>query len=531
MNLSKCVEQYANLTQYIEQSMTKYQDQPAYTCLNTTLTFKDIDEKSYALACYFQQTLKLKEGDRIVIQLPNLIQYPIVVYAALRAGLIIVNTNPLYTTREMLHQFNDSGAKAIVILKELLPKLKEIQANTSIDHVIVTDETDLDTDSLTPLVTEPSQITAPDQISFNQCISNSRTLTLTPITSQLDDTSVIQYTGGTTGLSKGAVLTHRNLISNIIQTADRISDINNAEEGPFITPLPFYHIYAFLISLWLFSEGNKNVLIPNPRDMDNFIDAIAESKPTGICGINTLFLGLCNHPNIKKEYFSRLKLTLSGGAALTTAASNTWKKLTGCTISEGYGLSETSPIATLNPPGKEQVGSIGLAVIDTEIQIWDDNEHLLTYGESGELVIRGPQVMKGYWQQVEETKKVLTKDGWFKTGDIAILREDGYIRIVDRKKDMIIVSGFNVYPNEIEDILGSHEDIFEAAVIGEPSDKTGELVSAYIVKQPSSTLVEQDVINYCQEVLTPYKVPKKITFLAELPKSSVGKILRKELRK
>ena len=523
MNLRKCVQQYENLTHYIEQSMLKYQDQPAYTCLDTTLSFKDINEKSYALACYFQQTLKLKTGDRIVIQLPNLIQYPIVVYAALRAGLIIVNTNPLYTTREMLHQFNDSGAKAIVILKELLPKLDEIQTNTSIEHVIVTDTSDLLAESLAPIVTEQGQI------SFNQCIMNSRALTLVPVTSQLDDISVIQYTGGTTGLSKGAVLTHRNLISNIIQTADRLSDVSKTGDGPFIMPLPLYHIYAFLLNLWLFCEGSKNVLIPNPRDMDNFIDAIAKSKPSGICGINTLFLGLCSHPKIKIAYFSRLKFTISGGAALTTSASNDWKKLTGCTISEGYGLSETSPVATLNPPGKEQVGSIGLAVIDTEIQIWDDNDQPLAIGESGELVIRGPQVMQGYWQQVEETKKVLTKDGWFKTGDIAILQEDGYIRIVDRKKDMIIVSGFNVFPNEIEEVVVSHEGVLEAAAIGVPNEASGEAVKVFVVRK-DLTLTDKDIIAHCREELTNYKVPKIVEFRDELPKSNVGKILRRELR-
>jgi long-chain acyl-CoA synthetase len=526
VNLLKSVEQYGNLANYIEQSTLKYQNQPVYTCLEQTLTFKDVDEKSYALACYFKQVLKLKQGDRIVIQLPNLIQYPIAIYAALRAGLVIVNTNPLYTTREMLHQFNDAGAKAIVILKDLLPKVNDIQADTPIKHVIVTDATDL----ITNAISTPLPNAAQGHVCFNQCILDGQGLTLEPISSQLDDLAVIQYTGGTTGLSKGAILTHSNLLSNVLQTAERLSGVSDVDEGLFVTPLPFYHIYAFLLNLWLFGQGYKNVLIPNPRDMDGFITTIAKHQPTGFCGINTLFLGLCNHPKINTLDFSRLKFTVSGGAALTTAASNSWQEVTGCTISEGYGLSETSPVVTLNPPSKEQIGSIGLPVINTEIQIWNDDEQEVALGEAGELVVRGPQVMKGYWQQVEETNKVLTKEGWFKTGDVAVAQDDGYFRIVDRKKDMIIVSGFNVYPNEIEDILASHPDIIEAAVIGEPNDKTGELVSAYIVKVPNAVISEQDIVNYCRELLTPYKIPKKINFLAELPKSSVGKILRKDLR-
>jgi len=348
--------------------------------------------------------------------------------------------------------------------------------------------------------------------------------------STINDIAAIQYTGGTTGLSKGAVLTHSNLLSNLAQTSERLLQVSNVEQEIFVTPLPLYHVYAFLLNLWVFTQGNCNVLIPNPRDLNSFVDTLKQHRVTGFCGINTLFIGLCHHDQISQVDFKYLSLTISGGAALTSAAVNCWQKLTGCTITEGYGLSETSPVVTLNPPGKEQIGTIGLPLKATEIQLWGENDQQVEQGEAGEIVVRGPQVMQGYWKQPDETAEVLNSDGWFKTGDIAIAQDDGFFRIVDRKKDMIIVSGFNVYPNEIENVLVSHSQIIEAAVIGEACEKSGELVSAYVVISTEESLSSKEVIEYCRDFLTPYKIPKKVTFLKELPKSTVGKILRKNLR-
>ncbi|WP_206483310.1 AMP-binding protein [Thalassotalea sp. G2M2-11] len=515
------INDYQNLSQFISDAMQQFADKPAYSCLGQTLTFQEIDSKSTALAAYFQ-SLGLCAGDRIVIQLPNLIQYPIVNYAALKAGIIVVNTNPLYTPREMKHQFNDSGAKAIVILSDLYPKLLEILAETNIEQVIVTGAADLLTNNV--------EVSEPNTISFNQAIIAGEGLTLTPSNAALDDVALLQYTGGTTGVSKGAQLTHRNVIANALQSAERIGERCREGMETFVCPLPLYHIYAYTINMLLFSaKGNLNVLIPNPRDLDAFIAAIKPFKITGIAGLNSLFVGLCNKAEFRGLDFSQLSLTLSGGTALTHAAASVWREVTGCSISEGYGLSETSPVLTLNTPGKEEIGTVGLPVIGTEIQFWDENDKPVADGESGQLVARGPQVMKGYWNMPEETAKVMTADGFFKTGDIGLRQENGNLRIVDRLKDMIIVSGFNVYPNEIEDVLVSHPAVLEAAVIGEADEKTGELVHAYITLK--SETQETEIVDFCRERLTNYKMPKKVTILDELPKSSVGKILRRQLRK
>jgi len=515
---------HLHLVELLEQAMKEHGEKPAYSCLGQQVTFSDIDRQSAAFAAYLQNHTALKPGDRIAIQLPNLIQFPIVAFGALRAGMVLVNTNPLYTAREMQHQFKDSGAKAIVILADMLPKLAAIIQQTDIGRVIATNAADL-------LMPQPIPDSELDAIALLDALSMGAGEAFQPsLATSADSMAAIQYTGGTTGLSKGAVLTHHNLLSNVEQVCSRLGQVCDEGKETFITPLPLYHIYAFLLNLWVFSKGNANVLIPNPRDLDGFVSTLKQVKATGFCGINTLFVGLCHHPDIQQVDFSQLKLTISGGAALTTSASEQWQNTTGCQISEGYGLSETSPVVTLNPPGRQQVGSIGLPVLDTLVEIWDDQDKPLANGETGELVVKGPQVMQGYWQQEEETAKVLTKDGWFKTGDVAIKQDDGFFRIVDRKKDMILVSGFNVYPNEVENVLSSHGEIVESAVIGEPCDSTGELVHAYLVKEAGSGISEQDILDYCKEELTPYKVPKKISFLAELPKSTVGKVLRRELR-
>jgi len=510
-----------SLGDFIEQSFAKYGDNPAFHCLGQTLSFREIDQQSRNLACWLQQESGLVAGDRIIIQLPNLNQYPIAAYAALRAGLVLVNTNPLYTPREMLHQFKDSGAKGIIILADILPKLNEIIGDTAIETVIVTRSDDLLTKNLA----------ASEQgISFNQAISIGQSLTLQPRPeTKLDDVCILQYTGGTTGVSKGACLTHRNILSNASQTLGRIKNRCNEGEETFVCPLPLYHIYAFTVNMMIFfSRGNFNILIPNPRDIDGFIATIKPFKFTGFAGINTLFVGLCHHPEFKQLDFSKFKLTISGGSALTFAAVKIWREVTGCSITEGYGLSETSPVVSMNEPGNEQVGSIGKPVLETEIEIWDDNDQVVADGEEGQLVVRGPQVMAGYWNMPDETSLVMTR-GFFKTGDIATRRPNGCFKIVDRLKDMIIVSGFNVYPNEIEEVLASHPAVLEAAVVGEPDDHCGERVCAYITVEGEFD-VEQ-LQAYCREQLTGYKVPKKIEVLEALPKSTVGKILRRELRK
>lgn len=510
---------FNNIADLIENSLLKYADKPAFSCLGQTLSFAEIDAKSKALACWLQQQKNLSPGDRIVIQLPNLNQYPIAAYAALRAGLVIVNTNPLYTPREMQHQFKDSGAKAIILLTDLLPKLTEIKTNTDIELVITTGAADL----LTADMTVPSGC-----VGLNQILSDFADAVLAPRPpNSIDDNAVLQYTGGTTGVSKGACLTHRNIMANAEQTRLVLDDGCNEGEEIFVCPLPLYHIYAFSVNMLVFAtSGNLNILIPNPRDMEAFVNAIKPFKFTGFAGINTLFVGLCMHPEFKKLDFSALKVTISGGTALTSSAVDMWKATTGCSISEGYGLSETSPVVCFNRPGKERLGTVGKPVEDTEVQLWDENDQIV---EEGQIVVRGPQVMAGYWNMPEETAMVITKEGFFKTGDVGICLDDGSIKIVDRLKDMIIVSGFNVYPNEIENVLSQHDDILEAAVIGEPDEKTGEKVCAYITVK--SDMLESDIIAHCKVLLTGYKVPKKVVFMQELPKSSVGKILRRELRK
>lgn len=511
-----------NLADFIEASMEKHHDLPAYSCLGQTLSFADIEQKSRALAAWLQQKSGLVAGDRVVIQLPNINQYPIAAYAVLRAGMVIVNTNPLYTTREMQHQFCDSGAKAIIILTDLLPKLTTIKAQTNIEQVIVTAPGDLLTNNI--------NASTDNSIAFNQVLNLGKSLTLQPRTQTSgDDTCILQYTGGTTGVSKGACLSHNNIIACAGQILHQFSHKLEPTQEVMVCPLPLYHIYAFTVNMMtFFSQGNVNILIPNPRDLDAFVEAISSYRMTIISGINTLFVGLCQHDKFKLLDFSALKLTVSGGSTLTSATADVWAKTTGCTITEGYGLSESSAVVCLNTPDKEHLGTVGQPTLGTEVQLWDKNDLLVADGQEGQVVVRGPQMLKGYWNMPAETTKAISEDGFFKTGDIGIKLADGCIKIVDRLKDMIIVSGFNVYPNEVEEVLTEHSEILEAAVIGEADDKTGEKVSAYITVKDK--LSESEIIAYCRAQLTAYKVPKKITIVEELPKSTVGKILRRELR-
>ncbi|WP_105255714.1 AMP-binding protein [Pseudoalteromonas sp. T1lg75] len=514
------IQEYQNLDQFISSACQRYGDQDAFTSVGKTLTFAQIDTLAEQLAGYFYGQ-GLRAGDRIAIQLPNVNQYPIVVYAAFKLGLVVVNTNPLYTPREMLHQFNDSGAKALVILADLYPKLAGIIADTEIEHLVCTGAADLLLDS--------SEAVSERGVSWHQALAEGQGQDFPRSSAHLEDVAVLQYTGGTTGVSKGAQLTHKNLIANALQTKEAFGDRYHDASEIFICPLPLYHIYAFTLSILInTASGNHSVLIPNPRDLDAFVNAIKPFRFTSFAGINTLFVGLCATKAFTELDFSRLRLTVSGGAALTTTAANAWAKTTGCSISEGYGLSETSPVVTLNQPGGEQIGTVGFPVRDTEVELWDEHDCAVADGDSGQIVVRGPQVMKGYWNRPEESAKALTADGFFKTGDVGIRLDNGAIKVVDRLKDMIIVSGFNVYPNEVEDVLVSHPAVFEAAVVGKADERSGEAVHAYItVKQ---AVDEKELQEFCRQQLTNYKVPKHIHILDELPKSTVGKILRRELR-
>ncbi|GLT14763.1 AMP-binding protein [Vibrio algivorus] len=513
--------QHQNLVQFIESTCVSAPEKQAYQCLGKGHSYAEIEQLSTYFAQWIQHESDLQPGDRIAIQLPNLTQYPIVAYGALKAGLIIVNTNPLYTPREMHHQFNDSGAKALIILEDLLPKYEAIKDKIGIEQVIVTRAADL------LKVTEPTH----QYFDLMSLLEQGKSLPeQLPIQAKPDDIAVLQYTGGTTGVAKGASLTHANILTNASQMAQRLEQLPPLDGGSFICPLPLYHIYAFTVNMVaLFGLGVTNTLIPNPRDIAGFVETLKSTPFIGMSGINTLFVGLCQHPEFKDLDFSNFKLTISGGSALNSSTFNLWKKVTGCTITEGWGLSETSPVLTLNEFGQQQPGSVGTPLGDTDIQVWNEDNQPLPQGEVGELVIKGPQVMKGYWNRPEDTEKSII-NGYFLTGDVGLILPNGAIQIVDRMKDMIIVSGFNVYPNEIEEVLCQHPEIIEAAVVGEEDEKTGEKVVAHLVTTLDSELTEKDIETYCRENLAAYKVPRKILFLKELPKSTVGKVLRRELR-
>jgi len=509
-----------SLADYIEETFKKYNNKPAYNALGQTMSFAEIDRLSAQFGAWLLAKGNLVAGDRIAIQLPNLLQNPIAVYGALRAGLVIVNTNPLYTPTEMAHQFSDSGAKALIILEDFVTKYEEIKSKTQIQTVIVT--------------AAPQMLSKQKSLSgypcFIQVFEEAKELSLPdrpPIS--LDDGCILQYTGGTTGVSKGAELTHRNVLANSIQTLERLGKAFKDGDEIIVCPLPLYHIYAFTVCMMtLFAKGSMCVLIPNPRDIDAFVKQIKPYKFSAFAGLNTLFMGLCAHPEFPSLDFSKLTLTMSGGTSLTSSAADLWKKTTGCNVTEGYGLSETSPVLAFNEPGYEKIGTVGLPVAHTEIQMLDENDNPVADGKEGQIAAKGPQVMKGYWHRPDETAKVMTANGYFKTGDVGVRLPDGCIKIVDRLKDMIIVSGFNVYPNEIEDALTKHPDILEAAVIGKPDEKTGEKVCAFVTCK--NAINKKDVLDHCRVILAAYKIPKELHVIDELPKSTVGKILRRELR-
>jgi long-chain acyl-CoA synthetase len=537
------VDKYKNVVDVFNQSVKKYADRPAFTALGQTLSYADIDRLSADFAAYLQNNTGLQKGDRIAVQLPNLLQYPIVVFGAMRAGLIVVNTNPLYTEREMEHQFNDSGAKALVVLAQMAGKASRVVPKTQIDTVIVTQAGDMCSPLKRTLVNfviknvrkEVEPFTIPGHVKLLDALKVGTKTTYTPVESAPEDISVLQYTGGTTGVAKGAMLTNRNIVANMCQAHPLfMMGLNKSgkDEGSkvVIAPLPLYHIYAFTVNCMVLMEtGNHNILIPNPRDLPGFVKELKKWEFNGFLGLNTLFVGLCNNEGFRDLDFSHLQLTISGGMALTKSAADRWLEVTGCEVSEGYGMTETSPIASFNPPGHTQLGTIGMPVSNTLCKVIDDEGNDLPMGEAGELCVKGPQVMKGYWQRPEATAETITEDGWLKTGDMAVILENGYMKIVDRKKDMIIVSGFNVYPNEIEDVVSSHPDIIECAAVGIPDDVSGEQVKIFAVSS-NPALTGKAVTDFCRERLTAYKVPKLVEFREDLPKTNVGKILRRELR-
>ncbi len=531
--------QYGSLIEMIEESFGKYPDLPVYVSMGKTLTFREVNRLSTDFGAYLQSR-GLKPGDRIAMMMPNLLQYPIALFGALRAGLIIVNTNPLYTPREMKHQFSDSGARAIVICENFAANLQEIIEETPIEIVITTSIGEMlglkgllvnfvvrHVKKLVPAFSIKNSAT------FGAALSKGKNSTLKKAATALDDPIVLQYTGGTTGVSKGAMLTNRNLLANMMQIrAVMMTHLREGEETA-LCALPLYHIFAFTVNcLAIMSIGGKNVLITNARDIPALIKELKNTRFTLITGINTLFNALLNAPGFSEIDFSKLKITVGGGMAVQRAVAEKWEAASGCLLAEGYGMTESSPLISVNPFTKERsrIGTIGLPAPSTDVRLMNDAGEIIPHGSSeiGEIQARGPQVMKGYWNRPDETAKTMKGD-WLCTGDLGTMDADGYFKIVDRKKDMILVSGFNVYPNEIEDVIAMMPKVLEVCAVGLPDEKSGEVVKVFIVKKDPS-LTEEEIIAHCRENLTGYKIPKKVEFRTELPKTNVGKILRRMLR-
>ena len=534
------IDAYQSVAEVFDQAVTKYGDSPAFTNLGTTLSYSDMDRLTGNLASYLQRLPNMRKGDRVAVMMPNVLQNPIAIFAVLRGGFTVVNTNPLYTKRELKHQLSDSGAKAIVVMENFCQVLQGVVDETPIQHVITTQLGDMlkfPKSLIVNLVVKyvkkmVPEFSLPHSVSFKGALKMGAKTPYDAVKISHQDIAFLQYTGGTTGVAKGAMLTHRNMIANMQQASAWIKDNVEENKETIITALPLYHIFSLTANCLTFMKvGAQNYLITNPRDMPNFVKELQHVSFTAITGVNTLFVGLMNTPGFDKIDFSGLKLTLGGGMAVQKPVAERWKKATGAPLLEAYGLTETSPAVCINPLNlAEYNGSIGLPVPSTEVSIQDENGELLPQGESGELCVRGPQVMKGYWNREDETAKVITPDGWFKTGDVAKMDASGYFRIIDRLKDMILVSGFNVFPNEVETIIAEHEGVLEVGVIGEPDEKCGEIVKAVIVKKDQS-LTEEAVRKHCKASMTGYKVPRIVEFREELPKTNVGKILRRELRK
>ncbi|MEO1563922.1 MAG: AMP-binding protein [Pseudomonadota bacterium] len=519
---------YASVVDLLDTAVKEYADLPAFECFGTQMTYGELDEKSRAVAAYLQNELGVKKGDRVALMCPNIYAFPVAMMGILRAGAAQVNVNPLYTPRELEHQLHDAGAETILIFSGSTPTLGAILDKTPIKTVVTIDLGDA---SGLPLPSPPVDASIPNAIALADILTQGAEMSFTKVDLTGEDILFFQYTGGTTGLSKGAVLTHRNLVANSEQFRAYLPEATEPTKEVVVGALPLYHIFGLTLSLCYMAIGSKIVLIPNPRDLDAFIAAIKDSKFSIMAGVNTLFAGLCMHPAFKEVDFSGYKVSIGGGAAVLEATSEAWKAVTGYHIKEGYGLSETSPILCINPMSVTHfTGACGLPVSSTDIKLLGDNDEEVPVGERGEICAAGPQIMRGYWNRKDANDEVFTKDGYFRTGDIGVFDENGYLRIVDRKKDMIIVSGFNVYPNEVEAVVQSCPGVAENACIGVPDDKTGEAVQVFVVRSEGSEITEEYVINHCREAMTAYKVPRRITFLEELPKSNVGKILRRELR-
>lgn len=531
--------EYGAIGDLFAEGIRKFGPRAAYVNMDKSISFDELDRLSGQFASFLQQDLKLPKGARIALMMPNLLQYPVCLWGALRAGYIVVNCNPLYTPRELEHQLKDSGADVIVILENFASTLQEVLAHTPVKHVVVTRIGDMLgglKGALVSFVVKhiKKMVPAwniPGHIPFGQALARGARQAWQPVTVTQDDTAFLQYTGGTTGVSKGAVLTHRNIIANLQQAHAWIKPFLKEGDEVIVTALPLYHIFSLTANcLTFFKVGATNILITNPRDIPGFVKELQKHPFTAITGVNTLFNALVNNPDFQKLDFSRLRCALGGGMAVQRAVADKWRALTGKPLVEAYGLTETSPAVTINPLDLPAFnGAIGLPVPSTEISIRDEDGKELGLGEPGELCVRGPQVMAGYYNRPDETAKVMTDDGYLKTGDVAVVDDRGFVRIVDRKKDMILVSGFNVYPNEIEDVVASHPGVLEVAAVGVQDEKSGEAVKIFVVKKDAN-LTAEAVIAHCRDKLTGYKVPKLVEFRTELPKTNVGKILRRALR-
>jgi long-chain acyl-CoA synthetase len=535
------VSQYTSLVELLEESFAKFADRKAFICMDKSITYRDLDEMSLALAAYLQSK-GLQKGARVALMMPNVLQYPVSTAAVLRAGYAVVNVNPLYTPRELEHQLKDSGAEAIIVLENFATTVQQVIGKTSVKHVIVGSMGDLlgFKGVIVNLVVRRLKkmvpaYSIPGAVTFNDALAAGRGIKLNKPKLGRDDVAFLQYTGGTTGVSKGATLLHRNILANVLQNdawmQPALKKPPHVEQLFIVCALPLYHVFALTACYLLgIRAGGVNLLIPNPRDMAGFVKELMKYQIHFFPAVNTLYNGLLHTPGFDKVDFSKLKVCNGGGMATQKAVAEKWLKVTGCPLSEGYGLSETSPTLTCNPADTDRFsGSIGIPVSSTYLSLRDDDGNEVPLGQPGEICAKGPQVMVGYWNRPEETAKVMTPDGYFRTGDIGVMTPDGYTKIVDRKKDMILVSGFNVYPNEIEEVIAGHPGVLECAVIGVEDARSGEAVKAFIVKKDPN-LTAEDIIKYCGTQLTNYKVPKQIEFRTGLPKTNVGKILRRELR-
>jgi long-chain acyl-CoA synthetase len=531
---------YKNILTVFDNAVSKHRNAPAFSNMGATLTFAELDQKVGQFASFLQNELSLKKGDRIAIQMPNCLQFPVALFAALRIGLVIVNTNPLYTAKEMKHQFKDSGAKAIIIMANFASLLEEIIQETDIQSVIVTELGDMLPFPKNLLINSVVRFVKkmvpkyhlPQAYNFTQALEIGCQQPYLDVHIDISDIAFLQYTGGTTGVSKGAVLTHKNIVANMLQIVEWMRPLLEEGKETVLTALPMYHIFSLTVnSLAFMTFGGHNVLITNPRDIPAFIKLMRETPFTVMTGVNTLYNALMNNPEFSKIDFSNVKISVAGAMALQAAVADKWLKMTGTKIFEGYGLTETSPVVCCNPivGGHDQVGTIGVPLPSTDVILLDDNENEVALGHEGEICVKGPQVMQGYYNRPDETAKVFSKNGWLKTGDIAVMFENGFYKIVDRKKDMILVSGFNVYPNEVEDAIASHPKVLEVAAVGKADPHSGEIVKVVIVKKDPS-LTAEEVITFARKSLTNYKVPKIVEFRDELPKTNVGKILRRALR-